>query len=108
MALALNPRMAAPAADAFVFDPDRAVEGRRNFVPCYGDDGWSLLALTQNPSQADDIIRWRWFPEVFREPFRYASWTLINYPLPDRDVAQPGVGMRSKLSVGRIMKTVNH
>ncbi|MGW1816239.1 integrase [Streptomyces sp. NPDC002125] len=107
MTLALNPRFAAPAADAFVFDPDRAVEGRRDFVPRYGDDGWSLLALTQNPSQTDDIIRWRWFPEVFKEPFRYASWTLINYPLPDRDVALRGAAMRSKLSVGRITRTVS-
>ncbi|MGI5380674.1 hypothetical protein ACQEV2_42105 [Streptomyces sp. CA-251387] len=76
-------------------------------MPRYGDDGWSLLALTQNPSQADDIIRWRWFPEVFREPFRYASWTLINYPLPDRDVALRGAAMRSRLSVGRITRTVS-
>ncbi|MFF3246880.1 integrase [Streptomyces sp. NPDC002870] len=107
MSLALNPRFTRPVVDAFVFDPDLAVESRRSFVPRYGDDGWSLLALTQNPSQADDIIRWRWFPEVFREPFRYASWTVINYPLPDPDVARHGAAMRSKLSVGRILKTVN-
>ncbi|WP_326612280.1 integrase [Streptomyces scopuliridis] len=107
MNVALNPRSTPPAADTFVFDPDLAVEGRRGFVPRYGDEGWSLLALTQNPSQADDIIRWRWFPEVFKEPFRYASFTVINYPLPDTDVARHGAAMRSKLSVGRILKTVN-
>ncbi|MCQ1578746.1 integrase [Streptomyces parvus] len=108
MSLALNPRFTPPAADTFVFDPDLAVESRRSLVSRYGDDVWSLLALTRNPSQADDLIRWSWFPEVFREPFRYASWTVINYPLPDMDVARHGAAMRSKLSVGRIMKTVNH
>lgn len=107
MSLALNPRFIPPAADTYVFDPDLAVEGRRAFVPRYGDEGWSLLALTQNPSQADDIIQWRWFSVIFREPFRYASWVMINYPLPDVDVARQGAAMRSKLSVGRTMKTVN-
>ncbi|MFE9950970.1 integrase [Streptomyces sp. NPDC005531] len=107
MSLALNPCFTPPTADIYVFDPDLAVENRRSFVPRYGDENWSLLALTQNPSQADDLIQWRWFSEVFREPFRYASWTMINYPLPDVDVARQGAAMRSKLSVGRLMKTVN-
>ncbi|PRH80295.1 integrase [Streptomyces solincola] len=107
MSLALNPLFLPPALGAFVFDPALVPEERRPFVPRYGDPGWSVLALTQNPSATDDIIYWRWFPEVFREPFRFASWTLINYPLPDEDVARHGAAMRSKLSAGRILKTVN-
>ncbi|MGW1438567.1 integrase [Streptomyces griseus] len=107
MSLAPNTCLLPPAADAYVFDRGLAVEGRGDFVPRYGDAWWSLLALTRNPSAADDVIRWRWFPEVFREPFRYASWTLINYPLPDADVARHGAAMRSRLSIGRILKTVN-
>ncbi|MFD5147111.1 integrase [Streptomyces sp. NPDC058401] len=107
MSLALNPLFRPPAADTFVFDPDRAAEGRRDSVPRYGDPIWSVLALTQNPSASDDCIRWHWFSDTFRETFRFAAWTFINHPLPDQELARHGIAMRAKLSAGRIKMTVN-
>ncbi|MEU6972887.1 hypothetical protein AB0A71_35265 [Kitasatospora aureofaciens] len=107
MSLAPELRFVAPAADAFIVDPDTVPEQRLGFLPRYGDERWSLLALTQNPSATDDLIRWAWFPEIFREAFRYATWSLINYPLPDPEMLRHGSAMRSKLSSGRVLKTVN-
>ncbi|MFG2945814.1 hypothetical protein [Streptomyces adustus] len=76
-------------------------------MPRYGDESWSLLALTKNPSAADDIIHWSWFSDTYRETVRHAAWALVNYPLPDVHIAKHGAPMRAKLSQGRILKSVN-
>ncbi|MFE7856342.1 hypothetical protein [Streptomyces sp. NPDC057403] len=96
-----------PAWDAWVYDPDSVSEHRRQLVPRYGDEAWSLLPLTKNPSQADDIIHWKWFSDTYRETFRHAVWALINHQLPDVHIAKHGAPMRSTLSPGRMLKTAN-
>ncbi|MFG3227606.1 integrase [Kitasatospora sp. NPDC048194] len=107
MSLAPDLLVVPPSANGFIVDPDTVPEQRRALLSRYGDEKWSLLALTQNPSATDDLIQWAWFPEVFREPFRFAAWTMINYPLPDIDMIRHGAAMRSKLSAGRVLSTVN-
>ncbi|WP_406140242.1 hypothetical protein OH828_26750 [Streptomyces anulatus] len=96
-----------PAREMWVSDPGSVPEHRRRFIPRYGDDQWSLLALTKNPSQANDILHWSWFSDTYRETFRHAAWALIHHPLPDVHIAKHGAPMRAKLSTGRILKTVN-
>ncbi|WP_435239160.1 integrase [Streptomyces sp. YPW6] len=96
-----------PARDAWLFDPDGVAEHRRQFVPRYGDPSWSLLALSKNPSQADDIIHWNWFSDTYCETFRHAAWALVNHPLPDVHIAKHGAPMRARLSAGRLLKCVN-
>ncbi|WP_198427407.1 hypothetical protein [Streptomyces buecherae] len=96
-----------PARDAWVYDPEDVAEHRRPLVPRYGDPAWSLLPLSNNPSQTDDMIRWDWFSDTYRETFRHAVWALINHGLPDAHIAKHGAPMRSTLSGGRMLKTAN-
>jgi hypothetical protein len=76
--------------------------------PATGDDRWSVLAMTQNPSAPEGIIYWkRWFPDAYREAFRHAAWALIRFALPSTPVlAHGGAPMRARLSAPRTFKTI--
>jgi hypothetical protein len=96
----------APAADTPMVDPTTIAPDRLRFLARYGDPTWSFLALSQNPSAANDTIKWARFPEVFREPMRHAAWALANFPLSDVEMARHGPAMRSRLSASRMYRTV--
>ncbi|MFF5992898.1 integrase [Prauserella flavalba] len=95
-----------PTAGTPLINPSTLPVWRRPFIPCYGDTNWSFHYLSDNPSASNDLIRWDRFPEIYREPLRHAAWALVNFPLPDADLAMHGPAMRSRLSVGRMYRTV--
>lgn len=95
------------ASPTWAFDPDLVPTERRDLVPRYGDDTWSLLALTQNPSVSNDRIKWSWFPQPLREAFRHTAWAMLNHPVSDEWIVRHGAPMRARLSVGRMFKTVH-
>jgi hypothetical protein len=99
---------AVPAAHDWVLDPDQVQPQRRPTVPRYGDDRWSLLALSQNPSTREGIVYWKkWFPDAYRDAFRHAAWALITLPLPRTvPLVHGGAPMRVRLSADRTFKTI--
>jgi hypothetical protein len=95
-----------PAADELMVDPQTVPAGRREFIPRYGDTRWSFLAMSENPSAADDVINWDRFPAELREPFRHAAWVLAREPLSADELSRHGPAMRSRLSSGSIYRSV--
>lgn len=95
-----------PASDDLVIDPATIPENRRHLIPRFADPIWPITFTSDNPSVSEVRLHWSTFPAELREQFRLAAWALLNFPLPDRVLAQRGPAMRSRLSTLRLYHTV--
>jgi len=79
---------------------------RSERIPRYGDDVWPLRFLGDNPSVAETAVPWSSFPAGWREHFKFASWVLLNLPVPDHLLLELGRKARSMLGTQRLYHTI--
>ncbi|MFI0424042.1 hypothetical protein [Spongiactinospora sp. 9N601] len=99
-------RLPLPNPDTPVVLPHHVSAGHAHLNGRYSDEIWPLGALTENPSATKVCLRWKACPDAFRDELRLIAWTMINGELRPSFLAERGVRMRSRLSLGEVSETM--